>query len=61
MDSGGYFSVAALRGVVWVALFCALIIVGSYVAVPLPFSPVPITLQSFFVLLAALVVGVRVR
>ncbi len=36
------------------ALFTAL---GAFVRVPLPFSPVPITLQTFFVLLGAAVLG----
>ncbi|MGO8693744.1 MAG: biotin transporter BioY [Rectinemataceae bacterium] len=36
-------------------LFAALMSAGAYIAVPLPFSPVPIVLQNFFVFLAALV------
>ncbi|MCX7024651.1 MAG: biotin transporter BioY [Spirochaetes bacterium] len=38
-------------------LFAALISVGAYIAVPLPFSPVPIVLQNFFIILAALLLG----
>ncbi|MDD5687717.1 MAG: biotin transporter BioY [Elusimicrobia bacterium] len=30
---------------------------GAYVRIPLPFTPVPITLQTFFVLLSGLVMG----
>jgi len=36
-------------------LFAALISAGAFIAVPLPFSPVPIVLQNFFIFLAALV------
>ena len=39
------------------ALFAALIAGGTFVAVPLPFSPVPIVLQNLFVVLAGLVLG----
>lgn len=39
------------------ALFAALIAGGTFIAVPLPFSPVPIVLQNLFVVLAGLVLG----
>jgi biotin transport system substrate-specific component len=39
------------------ALFTALICAGSYIALPLVFSPVPIVLQNMFVLLAAFLLG----
>lgn len=39
------------------ALFVALITVGSYIVIPLPFSPVPIALQSGFVLLAGVMLA----
>lgn len=42
-----------------VALFCALTAIGSFIAIPLPFSPVPLTLQTFFVLLSGIVLGPR--
>jgi biotin transport system substrate-specific component len=42
---------------VYGALFAALISAGAFVSVPLPFSPVPIVLQNFFVVLAGLVLG----
>ncbi|QOJ79050.1 biotin transporter BioY [Infirmifilum lucidum] len=42
-----------------VSLFAALTAVGAYVAIPLPFSPVPVTLQTLFVYLSGLVVGSR--
>jgi biotin transport system substrate-specific component len=34
-----------------------LIIVGAYIAFPLPASPVPVVLQNFFVILAGLLLG----
>jgi biotin transport system substrate-specific component len=45
---------ADIRKMVYASLFCALIIVGSYIAIPLPISPVPIVLANFFVMLAGL-------
>jgi biotin transport system substrate-specific component len=39
------------------ALFAALIAAGTFIAVPLPFSPVPIVLQNLFALLAGLILG----
>ena len=38
-------------------LFAAMTAVGAYITIPLPWSPVPIVLQNFFVLLAGLVLG----
>lgn len=32
---------------------------GAYVMIPLPFSPVPVTAQTFFVLMAGLLLGAR--
>ena len=40
-----------------VGAFVVLTALGAYVRVPLPFTPVPITLQTFFVLLAACCLG----
>ncbi|WP_370273724.1 biotin transporter BioY [Methanosarcina sp. MSH10X1] len=37
---------------VFASLFAALTAAGAYIQVPVPFSPVPVTLQVFFVLLA---------
>lgn len=39
------------------SLFAAIIAAGSFISIPLPFSPVPITLQNLFVVLAGLVAG----
>jgi len=38
-------------------LFAALIAIGAFIAIPLPVSPVPIVLQTMFILLSALVLG----
>jgi biotin transport system substrate-specific component len=38
-------------------LFAFLTALGSFVKVPLPFSPVPVTLQTFFVLLSGALLG----
>jgi len=40
-----------------IALFAALISVSSYLSIPLPFSPVPLTLQTFVIMLAGLVLA----
>ena len=37
--------------------FIALTTAGAYIRIPLPFTPVPITLQTFFVLLAGAILG----
>ena len=39
------------------AMMTALTAVGAYLIIPLPFSPVPITLQTFFVLLSGRLLG----
>ncbi|MGB2706094.1 MAG: biotin transporter BioY [Candidatus Omnitrophota bacterium] len=52
--------VIANRAVVMAILvvsFVAMTALGAYVRIPLPFSPVPITLQTFFVLLCGAVLG----
>jgi len=41
------------------ALFAALTAVGALITVPLPFSPVPVTLQTLFTCLAALLLGAK--
>lgn len=47
-----------LRATVAAAGFTALIAIGSYISIPV--GPVPIVLQSFFVLLSALLLGSRI-
>jgi biotin transport system substrate-specific component len=46
-----------IRKMVFTSLFTALIIVGGYISFPLPFSPIPIVLADFFVMLAGLLLG----
>ncbi|SFL50002.1 biotin transporter BioY [Halanaerobium salsuginis] len=41
------------------AMLIALTAVGAYLIIPLPFSPVPITLQTFFILLAGRLLGAK--
>jgi biotin transport system substrate-specific component len=44
----------SLRQMVYTSLFTALIIVGGYISIPLPFNPVPLVLADFFAVLAGL-------
>lgn len=46
-----------ITGLTLAALFAALIAAGTFIAIPLPFSPVPIALQNFFALLTGLILG----
>ena len=51
-------SLGAINTLVWIALMAALTAVGAIIAIPVvPFSPVPITLQTMFVLLSGLILG----
>ena len=43
--------------VLGIAAFVILTCLGAFVRIPLPFTPVPITLQTFFVLLSAVCLG----
>ncbi|MBU0504063.1 MAG: biotin transporter BioY [Candidatus Omnitrophota bacterium] len=43
--------------IIGVVTFVILISLGAFVRIPLPFTPVPITLQTFFVLLSGAVLG----
>ena len=43
--------------VLGVFVFTVLTSLGAFVRIPIPYSPVPITLQTFFVILAGLVLG----
>jgi len=43
--------------VLGVFVFTILTSLGAFVRIPIPYSPVPITLQTFFVILAGLVLG----
>ena len=48
---------AAGRKVLGVGLFFVLTALGAFVRIPLPWTPVPITLQTLFVLLSGLALG----
>jgi biotin transport system substrate-specific component len=48
---------AGTRKAIGIAFFLSATVMGSFVRVPLPFTPVPITLQTFFVLLAGAYLG----
>ncbi len=53
-------SLASIHTVVWIALMAALTAVGAMISLPVvPFSPVPVSLQTLFVLLAGLILGPR--
>ena len=47
-----------IRRVVIIALFAALMVAGAYISIPI--GPVPITLQTLFILLAGLLGGRRI-
>lgn len=49
----------AVTKLVRAALFAALTATGALLSVPLPFSPVPVTLQLMFTLMAGLILGAR--
>lgn len=45
--------------VIGILIFITLTALGAFVRIPLPFTPVPITLQTFFVLLSGALLGSR--
>jgi len=51
------FRSKAMDKAVGVMTFAVLTALGAYVYIPLPFTPVPITLQTFFVLFSGLAMG----
>ncbi|GIP31316.1 biotin transporter BioY [Paenibacillus sp. J2TS4] len=52
-------SAVTVRGLTFSAMFAALLVVLSFVTIYTGFSPVPITLQNFAVMLAGAVLGAR--
>ena len=48
---------AAARRTIAVVFFLSATVLGAFVRIPLPFTPVPVTLQTFFVLLAGACLG----
>jgi biotin transport system substrate-specific component len=53
-----YTLIMNTRKTLLIALFTGLIIVGTFIKVPLP--PVPISLQTFFVILAGMIGGLQI-
>jgi biotin transport system substrate-specific component len=47
----------AVGEITLIALFAALTAAGTFIAIPLPFSPVPVALQNLFAVLAGLCLG----
>jgi biotin transport system substrate-specific component len=45
--------------IIGIAVFVVLTSLGAFVRIPLPFTPVPLTLQTFFVLLSGALLGSR--
>jgi len=45
--------------IIGVGIFVILTSLGAFVRIPLPFTPVPLTLQTFFVLLSGALLGAR--
>ncbi len=53
-------SLHSIHRLVWTALMAALTAVGAFISIPvLPFSPVPVSFQDFFAMLAGLILGPR--
>ncbi len=48
-----------LSRIILIVSFAAAITLGAHVRIQLPFTPVPLTLQTFFVLLSAALLGAR--
>ncbi len=49
----------SVRDLILISLFAALTAVMAYVSIPLPFSPVPLSGQTFAVMLAGVLLGAR--
>lgn len=47
------------REMAWASMFAVLSAVGSHINIPIPFSPVPMTLQTAFVLGSGIMLGPR--
>ncbi|MEA3282442.1 MAG: biotin transporter BioY [Euryarchaeota archaeon] len=47
----------SVRPMIYASMFAALTAIGALIRIPIPATPVPITLQVFFVLLAGLLLG----
>lgn len=53
------YEVERLRKMTYAAVFAALTGAGALLSIPLPLTPVPMTLQTFFIMLAGYVLGAR--
>lgn len=53
------YDVDRLRKMTYAAVFAALTGAGALLSIPLPLTPVPMTLQTFFIMLAGYVLGAR--
>ena len=49
----------AINAVIGVAFFIIATTLGAYIRIPVPGTPIPITLQTFFVVLSGAVLGSR--
>jgi len=47
----------AAAGAILVVSFVMMLTLGAYIRIPVPFTPVPVTMQTFFVILAGAVLG----
>lgn len=47
------------RRIIRIAIFAALSIVGGWISLPIPFTPVKFTLQTFFVVLSGALLGAK--
>ncbi|WP_094227169.1 biotin transporter BioY [Methanolobus psychrotolerans] len=54
-----YIHNSNIRKMVYASLFAAMMAVGAYIKIPVPVSPVPVTLQTLFILLAGAMLGAR--
>ncbi len=59
MNDKVYSHNSNIRKMVFASLFAAMMAVGAYIKIPVPISPVPITLQVLFVLMAGAMLGAR--
>lgn len=52
-------SASKTRNLILVSIFAALVAIGAFIRIPLPFSPIPVTLQFIFTAYAGLFLGFR--
>lgn len=48
-----------IKKMVFASLFATMIAIGAHISIPIPFSPVPSTLQTFFVFIAGAMLGIK--